>query len=87
MAGRPRKRLIDYVLGGTFRAREDGDLLGVSDDLPWPGFALLRAERQDLLLLRQLPTILVADRIRRPETVTKPTACCGTRSKSSSLAG
>ena len=44
MAGRPRKRLVDHVLSGTFLARQHGELLAGGDDLPWPGFAALQGE-------------------------------------------
>jgi phage terminase large subunit-like protein len=44
MAGRPRKRLLDHVLEGSFLARQHGGLLADKDDLPWPGFAALQAE-------------------------------------------
>ncbi len=44
VAGRPRKRLLDHVLSGTFLARQHGELLGSSGDLPWPGFAALQIE-------------------------------------------
>lgn len=36
MAGRKRKRLVDIVRDGTFRAREDERLLGGKAKLPWP---------------------------------------------------
>jgi len=44
VAGRPKIRLLDRVLSGTFLARQHGELLGSSVDLPWPGFAALQVE-------------------------------------------
>jgi phage terminase large subunit-like protein len=44
VAGRPKKRLLDHVLSGTFLARQHGELLASADDLPWPGFAALQGE-------------------------------------------